>query len=289
MDTIAAALTAAVDLAAEGRGRLRASPRLQSWPGIVHGGGMAALFDAVTSRLATAAAPRIVEARLTSSVPTDVALSLDARTGDDGITRLTVLQGEQTLTSAAVSAGGPIDTAGDARWAGGDEGALLPGTDQCLACGALNPLGLGARLRWDERGVWARIDPPAPWLDADGRGHPALGPVLLDEIAWWLGALVMQEGGLTNRIRVTLIEPHAPPATSLVAAGRFDAVAPVDRGRSFWRTETVLLTTGGRLLATASIVFRGGPEYSARQMDYFRRRASPDLFRRMFPRYAETG
>ena len=30
--------------------------------------------------------------------------------------------------------------------------------------------------------------------------HPALAPVVLDEIAWWLGALAMREGGLTNRI-----------------------------------------------------------------------------------------
>ena len=289
MDTIAAALTAAVDLAAEGRGRLRASPLLQSWPGIVHGGGMAALFDAVASRLGTMAAPRIVETRLTSSVPTDVTLSLDARTADDGTTRLTVLQDDQTLTSAAVSAGGQDDGRAALSWAGNDDGALLPGTDHCLACGALNPLGLGARLCFDDQGVWARIEPRAAWLGSDGRVHPALGPILLDEIAWWLGALVMQEGGLTNRIRVTLIEPHAPPAVSLVAAGRFDAVTPVDRGRSFWRTETAMLTTDGRVLATASIIFRGGPEYSARQMDHFRRRASPELFRRMFPRYAEPG
>ncbi len=159
-------------------------------------------------------------------------------------------------------------------------------SEHCLACGRLNPLGLRAELRFNEDGVWARLAPLAPWRTAGGRPHPALGPVLLDEIAWWLGALVTREGGLTNRIRVALMTPDAPWDAPLIAAGRFETVAPVDRKRTFWRTETALMSADGRLLATASIVFRGGAEYSARQLDYFRPRTPPEIFQRMFPNHA---
>jgi hypothetical protein len=70
-----------------------------------------------------------------------------------------------------------------------------------------------------------------------------------------------------------------------VAAGRFADVAPIDKKRTFWRTETTLSTASGLLLATGSIVFRGGTDYSARQIPYFKPRTPPSIFRRMFPNY----
>jgi len=51
------------------------------------------------------------------------------------------------------------------------------------------------------------------------------------------------------------------------------------------RTETTLLGADGAPLARASIVFRGGADYSARQIEYFRPRSRPKIFRRMFPNY----
>ncbi len=94
--TIAATLAAAADLAPDGRGRLHAPVALSSWPGIVHGGGLVALFDAAAVALGEIAAPRILEGRLTSSVPIDTALALEGH-ADDGALRLTVLQDGQTL------------------------------------------------------------------------------------------------------------------------------------------------------------------------------------------------
>jgi hypothetical protein len=110
--------------------------------------------------------------------------------------------------------------------------------------------------------------------------------VILDEIAWWLGALVSQEGGLTNRISLTLPRPDVAVAGPLLAGGRFDAVTPVDRRRTFWRTHGALIGADGAVLATAAIVFRAGADYSARQMTYFRSRTDPEVFARMFPAYA---
>ena len=110
--------------------------------------------------------------------------------------------------------------------------------------------------------------------------------MLLDEVAWWLGALVMQEGGLTNRLAVTLREPEAPFEGALVAAGRFADVESIDRKRTFWRTQCALGTASGMPIATASIVFRGGADYSERQIPYFKSRSPAGIFRRIFPGYA---
>jgi hypothetical protein len=128
--------------------------------------------------------------------------------------------------------------------------------------------------------------PREPWRRPGGRLDPALPAVLLDEIAWWLGALVTKEGGLTNRISLTLLRPDAAAPGPLTAIGRFDAVTPVDRRRTFWRTHSALLSADGTVLATAAIVFRAGADYSTRQMSYFRSRTDPEIFARMFPNYS---
>jgi hypothetical protein len=245
----------------------------------VHGGGLVAILDAATRAFGVPEGPRVMEGRLTASVPVATTLTLEggAREGGAGVT---VLQGGQILSSASVS----VDPPGGARpaaWQGGAVGYTLPMSDDCLACGTRNPLGLQTALAFDEEGVWARVDPRASWMAAAGT-HAALAPVLLDEVAWWLGALTMREGGLTNRIQVTLYAA-ALPAGPLLAAGRFADVEPVDRKRTFWRTASALYDATGNVLATAAIVFRGGPEYSERQVPFFKSRTDATTFRRMFP------
>lgn len=220
---------------------------------------------------------------MTSSVPTETALALSADRGDGGV-GLTILQAGHTLTSGSV-VDLPTAPAQAHEWTGASNGSSLPMSEHCLACGSDNPLGLKATLAFDSDGVWVRLTPPAPWRVAGDRLHPALAPVLLDEVSWWLGALVMKQGGLTNRLAVSLHDPTAPFGP-LVAAGRFADVTPVDRKRTFWRTETTLRSVSGALVASASIVFRGGADYSERQIPYFKHRTSPDVFRRMFPNYS---
>ena len=249
----------------------------------MHGGCLVALVDAATQRLGRAPGPRRIDGRLTSSVPLETALELQVDRGD-GAVGITILQDGHTLTSGSVADLPPAPEPARA-WTGGGDGAPLPMSDYCLACGAGNPLGLQVALSFDEEGVWARLTPRAPWRMDGGRVHPAAAPVMLDEVAWWLGALVMKEGGLTNRLAVSLHEPDAPFDGALVASGRFADVKPVDRKRTFWRTESTLSTSSGMLIATASIVFRGGADYSERQIPYFKPRTPPDVFRRMFPNY----
>ena len=257
---------------------------LQSWPGIVHGGGLVAILDAAARTLGARDEPRVIEGRLTSSVPVATGLVLEGAARPEGAL-VTILQDGQTLASASVrpSLAAPA-TAPPAP--GPRDGAALPMSEDCLACGARNPLGLQQALRFDGAGVWARLVPPGPWrLDAGGT-HAALAPVILDEIAWWLGALVMREGGLTNRIQVAFHAATLPATGPLFAAGRFADVTPVDRKRTFWRTTCALFDEDGRVLAEAVIVFRGGPEWSARQIPYFRAGADAATFARMFPNYS---
>jgi acyl-coenzyme A thioesterase PaaI-like protein len=256
---------------------------LQSWPGIVHGGCLVALVDAAAERLGRSPGPRRIEGRLTSSVPIGTALDLETGRSHDTIS-LSISQGGQTLASGGVTALG--EPPASPAWRGNGAGSPLPMSEQCLACGARNPVGLQVTLAFDAEGVWARFEPREAWRANGDRLHPALAPVLLDEVAWWLGALVMKEGGLTNRLTISLHEPDAPFEGPLVATGRFADVSPIDRKRTFWRTESTLTTASGRLLATASIVFRGGADYSARQVPYFKSRTPIGIFQRMFPNYA---
>ena len=247
----------------------------------MHGGCLLALVDAAAERLGIAAGPRRIEGRLTSSVPIETALDLvTERTAE--ATSLSIRQGGLTLTSGGVIALAEAPPVSSAAIDG--VGRALPMSDHCLACGALNPLGLQVALNFDEAGVWTRLTPREPWR-TDERLHPALAPVLLDEVSWWLGALVMKEGGLTNRLTVSLHAPDLPFGEALIAAGRFAEVTAIDKRRTFWRTESTLRSASGRLLATGSIVFRGGPEYSERQIPYFRSRTTPETFREMFPAY----
>jgi hypothetical protein len=286
MTLIEDVLSGSVTLAPEGRGRFRAVAELSSWPGIVHGGGLVALLDAAADRLIPASRARVIEGRLTSSVPTEDDLCLEA-SASDGAVSVSVVERGTPLTSVTVRSLDATTAASVQTQAcsDGSDAPLLPMSERCLACGAANPLSLGVRLRFDHTGVWARLVPPPAWWTHDGALHPAVAAVLLDEGAWWLGALTMREGGLTNRIAVTLTGALLPAGEALIVAGRFENVQPMDRRRTFLRTIASLRTEAGKLLATAVIVFRGGPDYSSRQLPYLRARSTPAVFARMFPNH----
>src|SRR5205814_8198912 len=124
-------------LAQDGRCCLVAPVADTSWPSVVRGGGLVALFVAAAVALGEIAAHRILEGRLTSSVPIDTALALEGHP-DDGAIRLTVLQDGQTLASGAILALAPGEREATAAWASADEGWPLPMSELCLACGRLN-------------------------------------------------------------------------------------------------------------------------------------------------------
>ncbi|HKZ07182.1 MAG TPA: hypothetical protein VJU81_17090, partial [Methylomirabilota bacterium] len=115
-----------------------------------------AILDAATRALGVPEGPRVMEGRLTASVPIATPLVLEASAREGGAS-VTVLEEGQTLSSASVTAGAP-GAALPAPWRGGAGGDTLPMSDECLACGARNPLGLQTALAFDEEGVWARVE-----------------------------------------------------------------------------------------------------------------------------------
>ena len=284
--TIAGALDRALRVDGDGRARFEAGAELSSWPGIVHGGALAAALDEAARRIGGGAGPRRIEARLTASVPIASALALEGE-ARDGSAAVSLVDRGQPLSMATIAALGASAADAPPPWRGGTSGFALPTSETCLACGATNSLGLQLALAFDDEGVWVRAIPRPGWRAAAGL-HPALAPVVLDEVAWWLGALVMREGGLTNRIAVELLDPGAivDEGGEVAVAGRFADVVAVDRRKTFWRAAVALTGPDGRPLARAAIVFRGGAEYSERQIPYFRPRTPPDVFRRMFPNHA---
>jgi hypothetical protein len=128
--TVGDVMAAAAKLEADGRGRFLAPPLLQSWPGIVHGGGLVALLDSAAAALGPGGAPRRIEGRLTSSVPLDTPLALEGH-AEGGAATVTILDGSQPLTSATVTPGPVEEPAPDPAWrAGGREGWPMPLSDQ---------------------------------------------------------------------------------------------------------------------------------------------------------------
>jgi hypothetical protein len=164
-------LAGAAVLAADGRGRFRAGAMLQSWPGIVHGGGLVALLAAAASPLVPGGG-RAIEGRLTSPVPTETDLALEASVGD-GTATASVVRDGTPLTSVTVRPhrDDAVQVMPSVRAERAD-GLPLPVSEHCLACGAANPLGLRVGLRFDEHGVWARLVPPAAGQRAPRRFTP---------------------------------------------------------------------------------------------------------------------
>ena len=257
----------------------------QGFAGTVHGGGTAAFF------LDAAGLPPGEPARLDTvlgrTVPVECPLEVVREAGPEGV-RLGLRQGERLLAEGVVSRGEdlPPDPAGllgawrSARTPSG----RLPGTATCLACGSTNPLGLQLRFDYNDRFVWREFEPRPPYEGPGGGLHPALAPILLDEIGWWLGALDQGECGVTNEVAVALFGPL--PRGPLLALGDRAAVrrAGDSRGR-YSRAEALLLTRSGSPLAAATVQFAGSRVYSKRLLPVFAAESGEAIYR-LFPRYA---
>jgi hypothetical protein len=253
---------------------------LHGFPGVAHGGAVAAVFH----RLTLPRPPVELHVELLRGVPTVTPLGL--RTGSTGATaRLALLQGERPLAEATLRREGitPPDVSSlRDRWAGDhDARDEVPGTATCLACGAGNPLGLGIRFLMNDRFLWREYAPPATYRTREG-AHPALALVLLDELGWWLGALAQQECGVTTDVRIRLFQ--ALPSGPLVVMGDRRTVGSDDdpRGR-YCRTAGFLLGGDGTLLASAEVRFAGSRAYTRRLVEPFLATTPLESLARWFP------
>jgi acyl-coenzyme A thioesterase PaaI-like protein len=164
-------------------------------------------------------------------------------------------------------------------------GALgLPVSRSCFACGSDNALGLAARLAADDVAVGGTWTPTARFRQADGTLATVALTTLLDEAAFWLGALATGESGMTTELRVAL-HGAARAESAITVAGARASARPRAADPRYWDTEVTARDADGRLVASATITFVAVRGAARRLVTGMLAMNTPDVLRRVFPLY----
>lgn len=262
---------------------LTLDPALQGLPETAHGGSVLAVFDT----LAGMTAPREVSGIYRRRVPLGVPLTL-RRAGEDSSERFTLCdQTASVLVDGRVAPLAGVLSAESSRAhpsdEDGDRAYPLPVSRACFACGTDNELGLRARLGFDADTVRATWPPRAPFRRSDGSLAPAALTTLLDEAAFWLGALATGESGMTTELRVSLHRPAPFDAPVTVTGARAAVRARNDDPR--YRETEIVAHAGGLVVATAHITFVVVRGAARRLVSGMLTINDPECVRRVFPAY----
>jgi hypothetical protein len=259
---------------------LTLDPAFQGLPDTAHGGSVLAAFHAV----AQASGPRHVSGVYRKRVPLGIPLQLFASRHSDRLDCRLVDATNTTLVEGRVGAPAPASLA-DMRAPENSPGRPLPVSSTCFACGVDNGQGLQVRLALDDTsvgGVWT----PRPALrDADGRLAPVALTTLLDEVAFWLGALASGESGMTTVLEVTLAAA-VPFGPAITVAGSRDHVRPRADDPRYWETEVGAWDEHGRQVAGARITFVAVRGAARRLASWLLQTNPPEVVRSVFPAYA---
>jgi hypothetical protein len=135
-------------------------------------------------------------------------------------------------------------------------------------CGIDNSVGLRARLWFDDVTVGGTWKPDARFRDAQGNLSSLALLALLDEAAFWLGALATGESGMTTELAVT-IAGRIPLDTTLNLHGARASATTETRRPTILADASGGGEDTGRLVAAANITLspsgaargwpRGGP------------------------------
>lgn len=255
---------------------LTLDPAFAGLPDTAHGGAVLAALDVA----AGAVGPRRVAAVFRRKVPIGTPLGVSVA----GAGETTTVRVEDATSGVLVEGRvGPAALAGHAaafEEAGGD---ALPVSGSCFACGVDNPLGLRARLRFDARTVSGRWHPPPRFRRDDGTLAPLALTALLDEAAFWLGALATGESGMTTDLGVTLAS--VLPFGDVIVGGERAAVRPAG-DRRYWLTRVAAWDAAGRPLAAAEITFVAIRGAARRLVSWVKPHNPPDVLAQVFPAYA---
>jgi len=161
---------------------------------------------------------------------------------------------------------------------------LLPISRACFACGTDNELGLRVQLEFDAKVVRGTWQPRTSFRRADGSLAPAALTTLLDEAAFWLGALATGESGMTTELRVSLHRP-APFGARVTVTGARAAVRPRGDDPRYRETD-VVAHADGAVVATARITFVVVRGAARRLVAGMLAMNDPACVRRVFPAYA---
>lgn len=227
---------------------LTLDPAFQGLPDTAHGGSVLAAFDLV----AGGGGPRRLDGHYLRRVPLGLPLRLRARPAADGC-HLELLEQNGVLVRGRVAAASDGERAVAAVPPAGDA-MELPISRTCFACGVDNVLGLGLRLRADADTVGSTWIPRSGFATTGGGLAPLALTTLLDEAAFWLGALASGEAGMTSELRVTL-HAEAAAGTPITVVGARAAVRPRAADPRYLDTAVSARDPDGRLVASASITF----------------------------------
>ena len=253
----------------------------QGLPETAHGGSVLAAFDLVAGRTT----PRTLRGHYLKRVPLGAPLALRVARADGGA-RFTLAEGATTLVQGALEEGAPRPA--DAIEAPAADAMALPISRGCFACGSDNPLGLAVQLRADDTAVGGTWTPRPGFRRTDGTLSPLALTTLLDEAAFWLGALATGESGMTTELRVAL-HAEAPADKPVTIAGARATVRPRAGDVRYWDTAISARDASGGVVASAAITFvavRGAARRLATGMLAVNDAA---VIRRVFPAYVQGG
>jgi hypothetical protein len=258
---------------------LTLDPAFQGLPDTAHGGSVLALFDLVS----TTNGRRRLDGHYLKRVPLGVPLRLRTRGRE-----LEVSEGDAVLVRGRVDAAESL-VDGHAVVPPPSGGALeLPISRTCFACGVDNPLGLRARLRADDVAVGGTWTAPPGFAAAGGDVAPLALTTLLDEAAFWLGALATGEAGMTTELRVTL-HAAATASSAITVSGARASVQPRADDPRYTETTVTARDAEGRLVASAAITFVAVRGAARRLVTGMLAVNAPELLRRVFPSYTPAG
>jgi acyl-coenzyme A thioesterase PaaI-like protein len=250
--------------------------RLSGLPDMAHGGSVLALFDAVAGH----AGARRIRGHYIRRVPLATDLTLRRSTSDAGSRLALVDAGGTTLVDGIVAAAAePHDAAAPAPGAA----APLPVSASCFVCGRDNAIGLRAALGFDELHVTGRWEPRAPYRTRAGTLAPVALTALLDETAFWLGALATGESGMTTEIDVTLLRP-VPFGAAVTVAGDRRRVTPRAADPRYLDTESMAWGEDGAPAAIGRITFVIVRGATRRMVSWLAATSPPDVIDRVFRR-----
>lgn len=253
-------------------------PDFQGLPDTAHGGTVLAAFDAVARWRGAHA----VIGHYRKRVPLGAPLPLKIRRTQAAVGFQVLDETRALLVEGAVIAAAPAAGTSVMPPAAGEP---LPVSSRCFACGVDNPLGLQARLLCDTDAVWTRWQPPDRFRTEDGTLAPVALTTLLDETAFWMGALATGEAGMTTELRVTLHDTARAEEAITVVGSRASASARADDGR-YWDT-AITAHAGSRLVASATITFVAVRGVARKLVTGMLAMNEPGVVARVFPTYAE--
>ncbi len=257
--------------------RLTLDPAFQGLPGVAHGGSVLAAFDVA----AALGGSRRVVGHYRRRVPLGTPLGLEVERVD-GATRCRLHDSASVLVEGGID---PAELSPVAAPRSAGDGTPLPISSTCFVCGVENSVGLRARLWFDDVTVGGTWKPDARFRDAQGNLSSLALLALLDEAAFWLGALATGESGMTTELAVT-IAGRIPLDTTLNLNGARASARPSTDDQRYWRTQVEAREDTGRLVAAADITFVAVRGAARKLASWVAPLNPPEVLHRIFPAYA---